>query len=98
MIECEVINIFWTNIYNWLYSKIEINDIPNPEDIIFGIDDPDLTIFNIVYISECLQNRNFPNIKDFDIYLQEIRKTEQSIAKRNDEYRQSNNTWSKLAN
>ena len=50
MIECEVIKIFWTNIYNWLYSKTEINYIPNPKEIIFGIDDPDLTIFNIVYI------------------------------------------------
>ena len=80
MTECEVIKIIWTNIYNWLYSKTEINYTANPKETIFGIDDPDLTIFNLVYILtqkyifECSQNRNFPNIQDFDLYLQEIRK------------------------
>ena len=65
MIECDVIKIFWTDIYNWLYSKTEINYIPNSKEIIFGIDDPDLTIFNIVYILakkyifECSQNTKY---------------------------------------
>ena len=73
MIEC-VIQICG-QIFTICVKKTEINYIPNPKEILFGIDDPDLTIFNIVNILAKNTYLNAHKIQTFPIFKEIFRKS-----------------------
>ena len=89
LLECEVVKQLWKSMRIWLSEKTGVLYHPSTKELILGIDNPEFTVFNCVYllakqyVCTCLFDQNFPNMDCFKLFLDEFVKTEKAIVKKN---------------
>ena len=67
-VECEVTKLIW---YQWIYQKTHIHFILSTKEILLGTENKNSVIINVLiilakyYIYKCLQQKEYPTIKNF---------------------------------
>ena len=99
LIECEPVKVFWKELKYWLSLKSGIFLQPTVSEIITGFQNPDLIMFNAVYLlakcylCRCSTSMDFPSMRVFKTFLNEFLIIEENIALKNDTLHTFRSVW-----
>lgn len=99
LVECEVVKIFWNDLKYWLQEKTDILIHLTMQEIILGLQNENLHLFNCVYLLAkqylymCSLKNMFPQLNSFKKYVSEFLNVEQRIAIRREKLPEFLNVW-----
>ncbi len=89
LVECEVVKQFWAEVKHWLHQKCDILYTLSAKEIIFGIENSDLTAINAAYmigkkyLYRCVIQHEHPTLQQYTTMLIEYMNVEKTIASQN---------------